>query len=52
MTSAAASALLKTLEDPPGHVIFVLATTDPRRSSPPSGAGPSILSSACWAPTC
>src|SRR5205814_8261823 len=29
MTSAAASALLKTLEDPPGHVVFVLATTDP-----------------------
>jgi DNA polymerase III subunit gamma/tau len=29
MTSAASSALLKTLEEPPGHVIFVLATTDP-----------------------
>ena len=34
MTSAAASALLKTLEDPPGHVIFVLATTDPQKVLP------------------
>src|ERR1700739_2724934 len=31
MTSPAASALLKTLEEPPGHVIFVLATTDPQK---------------------
>ncbi|HWE53911.1 MAG TPA: DNA polymerase III subunit gamma/tau [Acidimicrobiales bacterium] len=31
ITSAAASALLKTLEEPPGHVIFVLATTDPQK---------------------
>jgi DNA polymerase-3 subunit gamma/tau len=31
MTSAASSALLKTLEEPPGHVIFVLATTDPQK---------------------
>jgi DNA polymerase-3 subunit gamma/tau len=31
VSSAAASALLKTLEDPPGHVIFVLATTDPQK---------------------
>ena len=31
ITSAAASALLKTLEDPPAHVIFVLATTDPQK---------------------
>ncbi len=34
MTSAAASALLKTLEDPPGHVVFVLATTDPQKVLP------------------
>jgi DNA polymerase-3 subunit gamma/tau len=34
MTSAAASALLKTLEDPPGHVTFVLATTDPQKVLP------------------
>ncbi|MGH9057297.1 MAG: DNA polymerase III subunit gamma/tau, partial [Acidimicrobiales bacterium] len=27
----AASALLKTLEDPPAHVVFVLATTDPQK---------------------
>src|SRR5438105_6882260 len=32
MRSAAASnALLKTLEEPPGHVVFVLATTDPQK---------------------
>ena len=31
LTSDAASALLKTLEDPPSHVVFVLATTDPQR---------------------
>jgi DNA polymerase-3 subunit gamma/tau len=31
ITPAAASALLKTLEEPPGHVIFVLATTDPQK---------------------
>jgi DNA polymerase-3 subunit gamma/tau len=34
MTSTAASALLKTLEEPPGHVIFVLATTDPQKVLP------------------
>jgi DNA polymerase III subunit gamma/tau len=34
MTSAASSALLKTLEEPPGHVIFVLATTDPQKVMP------------------
>jgi DNA polymerase-3 subunit gamma/tau len=31
ITSAAASALLKTLEEPPAHVVFVLATTDPQK---------------------
>lgn len=31
ITSAAASALLKTLEEPPPHVVFVLATTDPQK---------------------
>ena len=29
LTDAAADALLKTLEEPPPHVLFVLATTDP-----------------------
>ena len=28
------NALLKTLEEPPGHVIFVLATTDPQKVLP------------------
>jgi len=31
LTPAAASALLKTLEEPPDHVVFVLATTDPQK---------------------
>jgi DNA polymerase-3 subunit gamma/tau len=34
LTADAASALLKTLEEPPGHVIFVLATTDPQKVLP------------------
>ena len=31
LTTEAFNALLKTLEEPPEHVIFVLATTEPRR---------------------
>ncbi|MHB8505596.1 MAG: DNA polymerase III subunit gamma/tau [Acidimicrobiales bacterium] len=31
LTPVAASALLKTLEEPPSHVVFVLATTDPQK---------------------
>jgi DNA polymerase-3 subunit gamma/tau len=31
LTEPAFNALLKTLEEPPAHVIFVLATTEPRR---------------------
>ncbi len=31
LTDAAADALLKTLEEPPEHVIFILATTEPHR---------------------
>jgi DNA polymerase-3 subunit gamma/tau len=34
LSNAAANALLKTLEEPPGHVIFVLATTDPQKVPP------------------
>jgi DNA polymerase-3 subunit gamma/tau len=30
LTEAAFNALLKTLEEPPEHVVFILATTDPR----------------------
>src|SRR3989454_349549 len=30
LTEAAFNALLKTLEEPPPHIVFILATTDPR----------------------
>jgi DNA polymerase-3 subunit gamma/tau len=33
-STAASNALLKTLEEPPGHVVFVLATTDPQKVLP------------------
>ncbi len=31
LTDQAANAFLKTLEEPPAHVVFILATTDPQR---------------------
>jgi DNA polymerase-3 subunit gamma/tau len=31
LSAAASNALLKTLEEPPAHVVFVLATTDPQK---------------------
>lgn len=31
LTKEAANALLKTLEEPPSHVVFILATTDPEK---------------------
>lgn len=34
LTDAAANALLKTLEEPPPYVVFVLATTEPHRLLP------------------
>lgn len=34
LSTSAFNALLKTLEEPPGHVIFVLATTEPHRLLP------------------
>ena len=34
LSAAAANALLKTLEEPPSHVVFVLATTDPQKVPP------------------
>jgi len=34
LTEAAFNALLKTLEEPPAHIVFVLATTDPREIPP------------------
>ena len=33
LSKAAEAALLKTLEEPPPHVVFVLATTDPQKRS-------------------
>ena len=34
LSNAAANALLKTLEEPPPHVVFILATTDPQKVIP------------------
>src|SRR5438309_1396497 len=34
LSAPASNALLKTLEEPPGHVVFVLATTDPQKVLP------------------
>jgi DNA polymerase-3 subunit gamma/tau len=34
LSTAAANSLLKTLEEPPGHVVFILATTDPQKVPP------------------
>ena len=34
LSKSASAALLKTLEEPPSHVIFVLATTDPHKVLP------------------
>ncbi len=34
LSNAASNALLKTLEEPPDHVVFVLATTDPQKVLP------------------
>ena len=34
LSTQAFNALLKTLEEPPAHVIFILATTDPQKIIP------------------
>lgn len=34
LSNSAANALLKTLEEPPAHVVFILATTDPNKVLP------------------
>ncbi len=33
LSTAAFNALLKTLEEPPAHVVFILATTEPRKAA-------------------
>ena len=48
LSKGAEAALLKTLEEPPPHVVFVLATTDPQKmSATRSAAAPSTCSSIC-----
>ncbi len=34
LSNSAFNAMLKTLEEPPGHVLFILATTDPQKIPP------------------
>ena len=34
MSTGAFNALLKTLEEPPAHVVFILATTEPHKILP------------------
>lgn len=34
MTTGAFNALLKTIEEPPAHVVFILATTEPNKVIP------------------
>ena len=34
LTTGAENALLKTLEEPPSHVVFILATTEPHKVAP------------------
>lgn len=34
LTTGAFNALLKTLEEPPAHAIFILATTEPHKIPP------------------
>ena len=58
LTPAAEAALLKTLEEPPPHVVFVLATTDPQqgpRHDPQPHAAPALPPArrpTSWPPTC
>ena len=46
LSKAAFNSMLKTLEEPPAHVKFILATTDPQKIPSPSVALPAIQSAA------
>ena len=57
MLTPAPNALLKTLEEPPDHVVFVLATTDPQKVLPTIRSRTQhfefrLLSPTCWPSTC
>ena len=43
LSTSAFNALLKTLEEPPAHVIFIFATTDPQKNSTNSSFKSSTL---------
>ncbi len=53
LSKAAEAALLKTLEEPPAHVVFVLATTDPQKvlAHHPQ-PHPALCASTCCRRTC
>ena len=48
LSPSAFNALLKTLEEPPAHVIFILATTELNKLPPPLFQGANALNSAEW----
>ena len=50
LTTGAENALLKTLEEPPSHVVFILATTEPHKVAPTIQAGHSTTNLNCYRP--
>ncbi len=45
LSTSAFNALLKTLEEPPAHVKFIFATTEPHKVPPPSSRAASATTS-------
>jgi len=43
LSTPAFNALLKTLEEPPAHVLFMFATTEPTKFRSPSSPAASVL---------